>query len=593
MTRVLLALAALLCSLAAQGIEPAGTRTDPGGKTVTIALVDTFPPSFYVRSYAPTLDYLKKKLPEYRFVFKEIDYRDVESGIQKLKPDFLVSSAITFASLRASEGAHEIAARKPAGNRDAAHSVFSLYVAPAGSPAEHLSDLKGRRIAVTDRRSFDGWLIAAGELALRGNDPSKYFSEVIETNYGIPDVASLVLLGTADAGVLSSCEYESLVQNGYIARDDLKILDAKPSEGGCARSSGRYPGAVISTFPWVPSEVVSDLTIAVLSMPDGGRGFRWVAESNFQPTLGLVRALRLGPYRYLRDMSPRAIWDRYRFEIILGFAFLLAVVFHIITINILVRKRTAELSDALETTRRLHEEQRVTRQKVLQLERNSIVSQLSSMFAHEIKQPIMNISLYAGALRMYLKKKGELTESADGLLKSLDAEVDRSSEIVEHVRSYAKHRAIERVPSDLKEIVAAALRTFSDPPPQLVVKPVPHAWVSVDPFEIQFIVANFVKNAESALEGVAGGEAVLRVSDEGNAWRLTVEDNGPAISDEAFERLGKAGASTKKDGLGFGLAIAVALAERNGGHLEFRRAVPHGLIASVILQKSEPPGEEP
>ena len=46
-------------------------------------------------------------------------------------------------------------------------------------------------------------------------------------------------------------------------------------------------------------------------------------------------------------------------------------------------------------------------------------------------------------------------------------------------------------------------------------------------------------------------------------------------------------------GEGDGLAIAVALAERNGGHLEFRRAEPHGLIASVILQKSDQPGPAP
>lgn len=66
-------------------------------------------------------------------------------------------------------------------------------------------------------------------------------------------------------------------------------------------------------------------------------------------------------------------------------------------------------------------------------------------------------------------------------------------------------------------------------------------------------------------------------------WRLDVLDNGPKLSVEAFRKLGTAGTTTKAEGLGFGLAIARAIAERNGGHLEFRQLGERGLLVSLIL----------
>ena len=68
---------------------------------------------------------------------------------------------------------------------------------------------------------------------------------------------------------------------------------------------------------------------------------------------------------------------------------------------------------------------------------------------------------------------------------------------------------------------------------------------------------------------------------------VSVEDNGPSLSEEAFAALGTMGRSTKEDGLGFGLAIAASLAEKSGGHLAFDRAVPHGLRVTLVMNAKE------
>ena len=71
---------------------------------VRIGLVDTFSPGFYINTYAPTVQYLKKRLPQYRFESVEFanDAALTKENVQGL--DFLVSSAGTSAFVPKSWG---------------------------------------------------------------------------------------------------------------------------------------------------------------------------------------------------------------------------------------------------------------------------------------------------------------------------------------------------------------------------------------------------------------------------------------------------------------------------------------------------------
>ena len=82
-------------------------------RLITIGLFDTFSPDFYIRTYSPTLDHLLASLPEHRFRFVELDYRSVEADIERLHPDFLVTSGSLYAALMGSVGMHQVATRQP------------------------------------------------------------------------------------------------------------------------------------------------------------------------------------------------------------------------------------------------------------------------------------------------------------------------------------------------------------------------------------------------------------------------------------------------------------------------------------------------
>lgn len=584
---------AAACSYAAQ---PASDRPDAATtssvsvsseeKPITIGLVDTFSPDFYLNTFVPTFEHLMRVFGEDRIRIVELPLDLTAEDLKAAKLSFVVTSAAAYASFIDSAGTHQIATRAPKSSEDVAHTVASLFVTSPESDIRKVAEAKGRTVAISSRRSFDGWLIAQGELAKQGLDPDRHFADVVETRYGIPDVVSLVRSGIADVGVLGTCEYESMLRDGLLREGDLRILDEKSGEearpDACRRSTDRYPDVVFASLPNANSETANRVAVALLSMPSDRMNFRWTIANDFMPTLELLKTLRIGPFGEPVRWTPELVWQTYRTEIILFLCFCAAVLFHVLTLNVLVRRRTAELREAFVTNVKLLHERNESRRRLLTLERANIVSQLSNMFAHEIKQPIMNIACYAAALKMLLQREGALSEQTEVLLQKLSGEVDRSSAIVEHVRSYAKNRPRESVPCDLGDIVDATLRDLHDPMVTAPEKP-PVCPILADPFEIQFVVTNFIKNARSAVAGVAKPEVTVSLWRENATCTVEVCDNGPKLSDEAFEALGKVASSTKPDGLGFGLAIAVALAERNGGHLVFERRVPAGLLAALVL----------
>lgn len=591
----------LLCAVGwasafAVAAEPTSVRPDAATissvsasseeKPITIGLVDTFSPDFYLNTFVPTFEHLMRVFGEDRIRIVELPLDLTAEDLKAAKLSFVVTSAAAYASFIDSAGTHQIATRVPKSSKDVAHTVASLFVTSPESGIQKVADAKGGTVAISRRRSFDGWLIAQGELAKQGLDPDEHFSDVVETRYGIPDVVSLVRSGLADVGVLATCEYEAMLRDGLLREGDLRILDEKTDPearlDACRRSTDRYPDVVFASLPNASSETANRVAVALLSMPNERMNFRWTIANDFMPTLELLKTLRIGPFEGPVRWTPELVWETYRTEILLFLCFCAAMLFHVLTLNVLVRRRTAELKEAFVTNVKLLHERNESRRRLLALERSNIVSQLSNMFAHEIKQPIMNIACYAAALKMLLERQGALSEQTEMLLKKLSGEVDRSSAIVEHVRSYAKNRPRENVPCDLGEVVDATLRDLHDP---MVAAPKerPACPILADPFEIQFVVTNFIKNARSAVAGVTNPEVTVALLRDESSCTVEVCDNGPKLSDEAFEALGKVASSAKPDGLGFGLAIAVALAERNGGHLVFERRTPTGLLAALIL----------
>ena len=88
---------------------------------------------------------------------------------------------------------------------------------------------------------------------------------------------------------------------------------------------------------------------------------------------------------------------------------------------------------------------------------------------------------------------------------------------------------------------------------------------------------NLLKNGTRAAAAAKPPKLALRVSRKPEAVLLAVSDNGPRLTDEAFERLHHASDSTDPEGLGLGLSIVRGIADAHSAKLSVRRLPGRGI----------------
>ena len=558
---------------------------------VRVGLVDTFSPNFYIHTYAATIQYLKRTLPQYHFESVEYSKADQVTPEDARSLDFLVSSAGTFGIHAQKLGAEHIVIRLRGDAKQASRSVAAVFVTRSDNERiRTLPDMRGKRLAATSPSSFDGWLIAQDEIAQAGFSPESFFSSVQFTEYNYPDVISRVLVGQADVGVLTRCELENFAQQGLIDAEKIRVINAKEQAGEpCKRSTGLYPAEVVAVFPHTDVRLAKDVTIALLQMPvhkEGSVGWEWVTVNDLVNISGLMERLSLGPYAYQREFTLPALARRYSREIVLFLALVAAVIFHILRVDRLVMQRTRELMSTVREKEALLERMKRTQQYLQLLERNTIVSQLSSLFAHEMKQPVTNVINYAAGLKMLRSSGRDNDPAIDTAIKAISDQTRRMAQIVDRVRAYAKHETTTKTDCALCDIVEAMLENFrlaQSGVCEIRVNIPSNIRVNADPVALELLLLNLVRNAERAARGVAAPEVRIVAHQTEHQVRIEVSDNGPAVEDSLFERLAGPGGVESSQGLGMGLAIAKGIAENHNGHLEFSRSGGGGLAVTLVM----------
>lgn len=558
-------------------------------KTITIGILDTIDPWFYVQTFGPTMEHLRKVIPQYEIKSVELSFEKLQKAIKAGELDFFIAPSGFFAYVAESAGARHIATRHPQGAKDPSKSVGSVFVVRANdSRFNNLSDLVKVSVAATDSNSFDGWIIALGELLLQNLDPKKIFSGITYTGYGIPDVASMVLNKQVDVGILKTCDLEQFERDGTIAKGALRVLNPKnDSSISCRVSTDLYPDVVFASLPKADSNLVKTVSVGLLTMEQTRGGDSWGFASDFTPVSSLYRSLEIGPYEYLKETGFTGFAKRYRHYLYGLAALLILILLYTASVRRIVSLRTRDLTIALKEKDKAEKEARESRENLFQLEKAGVVSELSAMFAHEAHQPIASLINYADGLKLYLKGKSEdpLVQEA---LSEISTQADRLSKIIQRVRTYAKRQHHEVKKENLSEIIDRALVSFRrssiSTGVDVEVKAPVTANLLADALELELLIVNLLKNAAAACRDSQDKIINVQLSEATNEWMLSVSDHGQVISDKLLSQLSHPTKSLS-DGLGLGLSICRLIAESHGGKLTFKPNTPKGLVVTLHLPK--------
>ncbi|RTL85409.1 MAG: PAS domain S-box protein [Hyphomicrobiales bacterium] len=225
----------------------------------------------------------------------------------------------------------------------------------------------------------------------------------------------------------------------------------------------------------------------------------------------------------------------------------------------------------------------------LHADRLDLMEHMTVGLAHELKQPLAVITAYLNILSRRLKEQHVPADIGDEVITKITEQVFRVSDIVDNVRQFMTHGAIDKTPQHLNDVVRTACE-FTD----AIAKEAGVATtvrldarddlVVINKVQIQQVVVNLKRNAIEAIHGCQQREMIVATrSIEGNMIRVDVVDTGCGLAEAVRSRLFKPFTTTKPQGLGVGLSISRSIIEDHNGKLWAEDSPSGGTIFSFVL----------
>jgi signal transduction histidine kinase len=203
------------------------------------------------------------------------------------------------------------------------------------------------------------------------------------------------------------------------------------------------------------------------------------------------------------------------------------------------------------------------RERLLQEEKLATIGRVSSVVAHEIRNPVAMIS---SSLATAKKLTGPGREEMLGIAaKESERLVGLTSSLLAYGRPRRPAPARRNLRDTVQYVAEACRARAQEKSVSLRVEAPEEAFAEYDPGLVEQTLMNLVLNAVEASPAGTGVDLLVRMG--GGEARIDVENSGGPISPEAVPRLFEPFFTTKPAGTGLGLATAHSAARAHGGRL--------------------------
>lgn len=237
------------------------------------------------------------------------------------------------------------------------------------------------------------------------------------------------------------------------------------------------------------------------------------------------------------------------------------------------------------------------------LRREQALAEMSAVLAHEIRNPLASLELFAGLLA-----ESDLDGERRQWVEHVQAGLRTLAATVNNVLHFHSLPEPECAPLDLGQLLDWARDFFAPLARQSRItlgsqNRLHGVWLSADRHRIEQVLLNLVLNAVRAMPG--GGWIEIggyRNRDglnkdglnkdggkDGESVVLRVADTGPGIAAEHLSRIFEPGFSTRAASPGLGLAVCRKIVEQHGGTIRAESRPGRGAIFTVTFPMSANP----
>jgi len=231
-----------------------------------------------------------------------------------------------------------------------------------------------------------------------------------------------------------------------------------------------------------------------------------------------------------------------------------------------------------------NDELRQMQEQLLRSERLAAIGQLAAGVSHEIDNPV---GIILGLAELLLEETPADDPRHDDLRTIID-ECRRCKRITGGLLGFARPVEAHR---DRVDLIRVCRDTVDSLRPQKLFRdldigiqlPPQEVEVTGDPDHLRQVLVNLLLNAAQALAGQ--GRLRVALACAAAQVELTVDDNGPGVADDDYERIFQPFVSSKApgEGTGLGLALCRKLVEAHGGTILAEKSPLGGARLRVTL----------
>jgi signal transduction histidine kinase len=210
----------------------------------------------------------------------------------------------------------------------------------------------------------------------------------------------------------------------------------------------------------------------------------------------------------------------------------------------------------------------------------AVIGEFTSRLSHEVRNPLTSVKLNLQRIERHAAK-GKLPDECLGPLEISLSEVDRLDRVVRGVLSLARTGAHATDPCFLHQILRRAVETVRLPCQEKRIEIEEDLGAGRDAVlgnaeALEGVFLNLLLNAADAMP--EGGRITVVTKNvpgpetEPERIRVEVRDEGPGIPPDLADRIFEPFFSTRSEGTGFGLPVALSTVEDHGGTFRLDRS---------------------
>ena len=244
----------------------------------------------------------------------------------------------------------------------------------------------------------------------------------------------------------------------------------------------------------------------------------------------------------------------------------------------------------LSAQRAAEEEAHLLQNRLTRVGRVSLMGEMAAGLAHELNQPLSAIVNYAQAGRRLTARPQPDLDAVASCLEKVTDQAIRAGHIIDKLRDFLRKDDTTRATFDTNEIVSSTLNLIEAdghaegiPIETDLADGLPQ--VNGDLIQLQQVLLNLTRNAVDAMhDGVDKSRGIV-VRSRANAEQIeiSVVDHGPGVPPDLEESIFLPFVTTKRDGLGVGLAISRTIVTSHDGELFCHRNPVGGAVFGFRL----------